>query len=463
MSNRGNGNKGGKQNPQMKSMGHVQQTKPTRSSSGDSKDIVRWSAILIAICGICSLGYFMFLRPPEITTKAVVSQVTSTSPAPKVGVFEINLPRQVVLGRNEGHITFASNPRDNARIILKTSNPQLVKIDPEIRISDANKTQKFTFKVGPSSSQSDQTFDIAATLKSGDTEPITETSKPIMIPPRPAAESTLASKNDQIRKPNLPGGNEAKETVIFDWKVLITIASFILSLVAVLVALYVALDKSRKSSLVAISALSNDLRAITTDLDEMRTLFGRQANSAYSPPDPDINAVTLTQLEYKMQQVRAEIEDLAKFRYSQFEHRFEKLDRAIVEILKSSKDSVIAVPTELALPALEPISKLTLDEQQLLMTLQNELVQPTIFYGRIKLCTNRWHSFSPELRNEFLQTIRNYDVDIIEPVRGQDIDRATMEFDSLPDNFKMLVDEVVMLGFRVHSTGDVFPAKVTVE
>ena len=462
MSNRGNGSKGGKQNPQMKSMGHVQQAKPTRSSGG-SRDFVRWIAILIAICGLCSLGYFMFPRPPEVKTEAVVSPVASINAAPKDGVFDITLQREVVLGSNEGHITFTSNPRLNARIILKTSTPQLVKIDPEIRISDTNKTQKFTFTVGPSSSQSDQMFDITATLKIGDAKPITETSQLFNFPARLPAGATPASKNDQIGKPNLPGGNEAEKTVIFDWKVLITIASFILSLAAVVVALYVALDKSRKSSFVGLSDLSHKLSIITADLDRVRSLVDRQATSAYSPSDPDIRAVTLTQLEYKMQQIRAEIEDLAKFRNSQFEHRIEKLDQAIVEILKSSKDSVIAVPTELALPAVEPISKLTLDEQQKLMTLQNELVQPTIFYGRIKLCTNRWHSFSPELRNEFLQTIRNHDVDIIEPVRGQDIDRATMDFDSLPDNFKMLVDEVVMLGFRVHSTGDVFPAKVTVE
>ena len=66
----------------MKSMGHVQQAKPTRSSSGGSRDFLRWTVLLFTACLAVFVGYKLFFSSTNLAEKSPPALKTPSNPEP---------------------------------------------------------------------------------------------------------------------------------------------------------------------------------------------------------------------------------------------------------------------------------------------------------------------------------------------------------------------------------------------
>lgn len=111
----------------------------------------------------------------------------------------------------------------------------------------------------------------------------------------------------------------------------------------------------------------------------------------------------------------------------------------------------------------EPVSFLGVDEELKLIEIQDILMQHNAWYGRVKVATNHWSTFSPELRTRILELLVYPGVKIIEPKPGDPVNESLMDIGLVPQNYQMRVRDVLTLGFYIDSTGDCYPAKVIVE
>lgn len=111
----------------------------------------------------------------------------------------------------------------------------------------------------------------------------------------------------------------------------------------------------------------------------------------------------------------------------------------------------------------KPVSVLGVDEQLKLIEIQDILMQHNAWYGRVKVATNHWSTFSPELRTRILELLVYPGVKVIEPKPGDPVNESVMDIGLVPQNYQMKVRDVLTLGFYIDSTGDCYPAKVIVE
>lgn len=151
----------------------------------------------------------------------------------------------------------------------------------------------------------------------------------------------------------------------------------------------------------------------------------------------------------------------------QLQAQIDELRRSISVILEQSRQnppsSVQTAGTQVVVTTQAVSTPVLSDDEQLKLLEIEELLEQPDNYGRVKLATNQWETFSHGLRSRILEKLSRPGITIIEPKRGDPVDESIMEIGGVPENYRMRVKEVVTLGFRIHSSGGVFLAKVIVE
>lgn len=151
----------------------------------------------------------------------------------------------------------------------------------------------------------------------------------------------------------------------------------------------------------------------------------------------------------------------------QLETQIDELRRSISVILERSRQNppspVQTAGTQVVVTTQAVSTPVLSDDEQLKLLEIEELLEQPDNYGRVKLATTQWETFSHGLRSRILEMLSRPGITIIEPKRGDPVDESIMEIGGVPENYRMRVKEVVTLGFRIHSSGGVFLAKVIVE
>lgn len=470
---------GGKSAPDFSAMPNSHRGYSSHPKPRKNNDVGKIVAA-ITVVGIVLALYYMFFGPQKPTQQLNLQNRSAGAPltpdladsasqtpiiAKPAGKndFEIALPASIKEGENSGEIAFKNDPPINAKVKLTPSSKR-VTTNNVINISDYSRKVEFKFNVSASTSINPEKLTIEADLMDSKGKSLSNfVSNEVSLPF--AGVSTKLQSVGEVK----PGKNKVdtksevtQASKTFDWKTPTTIASLLISIISLSLALFSYLDKSKYANLARKYELDRVERNLNDEIVELKKRI-QSLTPSTTDPIPVSNEIESLGKDLRRQinslnvELRGEIGHIQ----GQLDTRISHLSRKLDE-LRTYKPEPLSEPVDLPETSVDKVV-LTDDEQQILGNLRVELNQPEVYYGRVCLCTKGWNTFGQPLKAEIRKSLNASGVQIIEPVRGEPVNRTTMSFDFLPESYRMVVNDTVMLGLRVHDTGDVFKAKVIVE
>jgi hypothetical protein len=466
--------RGGKSTPGFSAMPDSHREYSSHHKPRKNNDVGKVVTV-IALVGLLFALYFMFFGPKPSTMQGKESSTPSAgSVAPQPAVskqsptgfmasrnidVEIKFPEPVVVGDNTGTVVFRTELPLNGKINL-TSPSEIIKVKSPIKISGIQSDIPFKFSVNSTTSSTKEKLTIIADiLDDKNKKLVTIESGEMSVPVMQVSGTGEREQGLAENKKKTAGAGQSQD---IKWTIPMLVASLLFSIVSLSLALFSYLDKSKYANLAKKYELDRVDRYVTDEIGELK----KRIQSITPPtidPVPESNDIQMIKksLLQSIDILKSEMLGEIISSHRQLDTRISTLSSKVVE-LSTDKPEPRSEPIELPDTSRDK-AILTDDEQQILGYLLVELNQPEVYYGRVCLCTKGWNTFGKPLKDEIRKSLNINGVEIIEPVRGEPVNRTTMSFDFLPESYRMVVNDTVMLGLRVHDTGDVFKAKVIVE